>query len=221
MASFPRSTAAFASLVLATSAILAFAGDTALAGGADDPDVLRLNAASGHALKSNGIPPGKTVSWGHAEILVNAPMARALAVATDLPHYKEFVPHKFQNARIIAKNKETGETDLYVQVPIMKGLVTLWDVLRFAPVRDSAPDTKVFEGKFVRGNVKDAGLIITLKSVDPDYTVVKVDLLILPNVPAPQSAIDEELRDAAGDAVNAIHDRAQGNDKSVVLEAAK
>jgi hypothetical protein len=71
------------------------------------------------------------------------------------------------------------------------------------------------EGWLVKGNVKTANAAFTVHRVDDNFTILKFDLLILPNVPAPQVAIDEELRDAAMDAVNAIHDRAQGN-KNVV-----
>jgi hypothetical protein len=35
-------------------------------------------------------------------------------------------------------------------------------------------------------------------------------MLLKPGLPAPQSAIDEELRDSARYAVDSIHDRAQG-----------
>ena len=55
-------------------------------------------------------------------------LAKVREKSTDFSHYKEFVPHKFQNARVIAK--ENGNTDLYMQVPVMRGMVTLWQVLR-------------------------------------------------------------------------------------------
>jgi hypothetical protein len=44
-----------------------------------------------------------------------------------------------------------------------------------------------------------------------EWTVLKFDVLLRPGLPAPQSLIDEQLRDSAMDAVNSIHDRAQGS----------
>src|SRR6185436_3824180 len=94
---FRRAFAAFA-----VTGALAATTSVAHAGGADDPDVQRLNAA-GHSVKSNVVPAGKSVSYGHAEVLVNASMAKTLQVVTDIAHYKDLVPNKFQNARVIAK----------------------------------------------------------------------------------------------------------------------
>ncbi|MDB4997303.1 MAG: hypothetical protein JWM74_4735, partial [Myxococcaceae bacterium] len=53
-------------------------------------------------------------------------------------------------------------------------------------------------------------IVFTMRSIEPNWTILSCDLLLTPNMPAPQSAIDEELRDAAMQAVDAIKDRAQG-----------
>jgi hypothetical protein len=50
----------------------------------------------------------------------------------------------------------------------------------------------------------------TLRSLGDDWTVLKFDLLLKPGLPAPQSVIDEELRDCAMFAVDKVHDKAQG-----------
>ncbi|HEX7664408.1 MAG TPA: hypothetical protein VF407_07860, partial [Polyangiaceae bacterium] len=55
----------------------------------------------------------------------------------------------------------------------------------------------------------DMELAITMRSVAPDETILSVDLLLVPQVPAPQSALDETLRDAAGDAVEALKKRVE------------
>jgi hypothetical protein len=187
-------------LVLATSA-------RSDAAPGEDPEAARIRD-TGHSLKWNWTPPGRTDRFGHAEVLINAPLASVRSVITDFGHYKDLVPEKFHNARVIAK--ENGTTDLYMQVPIMHGVVTLWDVLRFGPVRTIGPNTEQLEGRYVKGNIKDANIVLTIRSIEPNWTLLKFDLLLLPNIPAPQSAIDEELRDAARQGVDAIHDRAQG-----------
>ena len=64
-----------------------------------------------------------------------------------------------------------------------------------------------------KGNVEDMNVVWTMHALDSGWTVLKLDLLLKPGLPAPQSAIDEELRDSARYAVDMIHDRAQGTSK--------
>ena len=98
-------------------------------------------------------------------------------------------------------DKQGQSTDVYFQLPIMKGLVTIWYQTRFAPAKASAAGD-VVEGAFVKGNIKGMHIAFTVRpGADDKSAVVVCDLLLQPNVPAPQSAIDEELRDACGDAI--------------------
>jgi hypothetical protein len=163
--------------------------------------------ASEHALRSNRQPPGKSERYGHSEVLIHATMDRVREQMTDYAHYKDLVPEKFHNARVLGKEKD--HTELYLQVPILHGLVTLWEVLRFGPVKVVGQGIEIVEGKHVRGNVKDGNLVLTAHRIADGESVLECDLLILPKVPAPQSAIDEELRDAAGQALDAIRERAE------------
>ncbi len=172
---------------------------------AEDDEVARLNAA-GHALKSNILLGGKT--YGHAVSMINAPLATVRKEVTSYGQYKTLAPEKFSNVRVIAKEGPT--TDVYMQVPIMHGLVNLWQVLKFGAPQQIAPGVERLEGKFVKGNVKDANIVFTMRALDENFTVLTCDLLLVPSVPAPQAAIDEELRDSALTAVDALHTRAQG-----------
>ncbi len=171
----------------------------------DDAEVARLEA-SPFALRSNFVPPGKSERYGHAEIMIHGPADDVRKVILDFAHYKDIVPRKFKNAHVVAKEK--GQTDLHMQVPILHGMILLWDILRFGPIVPTEHGERL-EGKFVRGNVKDANIVMTMRGVGPKATILKCDLLILPKVPAPQSAIDEELRDAAGDALDGIKARVE------------
>ena len=66
----------------------------------------------------------------------------------------------------------------------------------------------MIEGKFVKGNIKDMQIVFTLRpGPDDKSTVLVCDLNLAINIPAPQDALDEELRDACGDAVNAVRAR--------------
>lgn len=181
---------------------------------ASDPEVARLLNA-GHSVKSNVVPPGKGTSYGHAEVLVNASPERVTQIVTGYAQYKDLVPEKFKTSRVVAKDR-TG-TDVYLQIPT-KGIlsITLAPTLHFTAPSKPNPTTTVVEGKFVSGsNVKDANVIFTIRQVAPEVCLLKMDLLLLPTLPATQAMLDEEMRDAALQAVDSIHDKAQGNRETV------
>ena len=136
-----------------------------------------------------------TPPYGHAEVLVDAPLSKVRSAAVDFPHYRE-LHHKFASARVVAQ--EGDNVDVYLKLPIKLGPVKLdqWEVMRFTPARGGV-SSLVVEGRGVQGNMKEGHLVITARAVDERHTLVKVDLLLVPRMPAPQSLIDEELRDAA------------------------
>ena len=198
-------------LLAAASAALA----DAPAAAPRDTEVARLLEAKGATLKWNHVPAGKSVRYGHAEVLVDASLAKVQATSTDFAHYKDF-HHKFASARVVAK--EGANVDLYMKLPIKIGPVKIdqWEVVRFGPARASATSL-VVEGVGVQGNMKEGHILITARAVDDKHSLVKVDLLLLPSMPAPQGMIDEELRDGAQDFVNGIRDRSQGDNHPVTV----
>lgn len=186
-----------------------------------DPEVARLRAAQGHALRWNYVPAGATARYGHGEALVQAPIDLVRAQVLDFGKYKEYSNGKFKTARVVDKNQGSpGTTDVYVQVPILHGMIMLWQIIRFEPVKTTAPGTELLVGKLVSGNVNAADIQITMRVVDAQNTILKCDLLITPQIAAPQSAIDTELRDAAADAVDAILVRAQKKVADALVAAA-
>ncbi len=202
-------------IVLATvAAALCLA--TAMPSHADatEPEVARLLSV-GHSVKSNVVPAGKQTSYGHAEVLVNASPEKVTQIVTAFGQYKDLVPAKFKTSRVVAKDR--NGTDVYLQIPMKGPLpITLTPTLRFAPPVKPNAATTVVEGKFVSGSyVKDANVIFTIRQVAPEVCLLKLDLLILPTIPATQSMLDEEMRDAALQAVDAVHDKAQGNRETV------
>jgi hypothetical protein len=174
--------------------------------GADDlkAQLDRLAKDAG-PIKSNWTPPGKSDRYGHAEGLVAAPYEAVKTRLLDFSHYKELAGPKFKKVSVVDKSA-TG-TDLYFQLPIMKGLVTIWYVTRFSTARPGMAGAEVVEGKFVKGNIKDMQIVFTIRPTDDQKTILVCDLNLAISLPAPQSALDEELRDACGDAVNAIRAR--------------
>jgi hypothetical protein len=182
--------------------------------GADtfDPEAARIVAAR-HSLEWNWTPPGRAERYGHAETLIHAPHDVVLRHVVDFAHYTDISAH-FKMARVIAYGSD-HTTDVFIRIGVLHDIVTLWDVTRFSPVREVAPGVEVLEGRMLpgRGNVRDMNAIWTLRALDDEWTLLKFDLLLKPGLPAPQFVVDETLRDAARDAVDLIHYRAQGSRK--------
>jgi hypothetical protein len=158
-------------------------------------------------IKTNWTPPGKSDRYGHAEGLIAAPYDVVRERLLDFPHYKELAGPKFKKVSVV--DRSAAGTDLYFQLPIMKGLVTIWYVTRFAAARPGMGGAEIIEGRFVKGNIKDMQIAFTIRPAPPpeQRTILVCDLNLAINLPAPQSALDEELRDACGDAVNAVRAR--------------
>jgi hypothetical protein len=149
-------------------------------------------------IRANWTPPGRSERYGRAEGIIAAPVDKVRAKLQDFGSYKDLAGPKFKTVRVVDKQGNT--TDVYFQLPIMKGLITINYVTRFAPIKGD-----VIEGKFVKGNIKDMHVAWTVRpGPDDKSAIMTCDLVLVPNVPAPQDAVDEELRDACGDAVNAV-----------------
>ncbi len=198
-----RPTHALATLALVLLPALAYADSTTHA----DPQVQRLLDAK-KTLKWNYAPPGTNDRYGHAEALVDAPAEKVAKVVTDFGRYKE-LHRKFATARVVAK--EGDSTDVYMRYPVQIGRFTVefHEVMRFGGPRQEA-GAHVVEGRGVKGDMKQGHTRITVKPIGEKHSLLQVDVLLVPKIPAPQVLIDEELRDGAEDYVNGIKDRAQG-----------
>lgn len=172
-----------------------------------DPQVQRLLDAK-KTLKWNYAAQGSSDRYGHAEALVDAPADKVAKVVTDFGRYKE-LHRKFATARVIAKEGDT--TDVYMRYPVQIGRFTVefHEVMRFGQPRQEA-GAHVVEGRGVKGDMRTGHTRISVKPVDDKHSLLVIDVLLVPKIPAPQVLIDEELRDGAEDFVNGIKDRAQG-----------
>lgn len=171
------------------------------------PQIARLLDAK-KTLNWNHTLAGSNDRYGHAEALVDAPADKVAKVATDFGHYKE-LHRKFATARVIAK--EADQTDVYMRYPVQIGpaKIELYEVMRFGPTRN---DNAAFvtEARGVKGDMKRGHTRITVTPVDAKHSLLQVDVLLVPIVPAPQAYVDEELRDGAQDFVTGVRDKAQG-----------
>jgi hypothetical protein len=175
-----------------------------------DPDASRISAAH-HSLKWNWVPPGHADRYGHAETLIHAPIASVRRNILDFGHYTDILPARFTASRIVGHHPDHA-TDVYVQISVLNGVLALWNVSRFSAPHETSPGVEVIEGRMIpgRGNIDDMHAIWTARALGDDWTVLKFDILMKPGIPAPQSILDEELRDSAMFAVDKIHDKAQG-----------
>jgi carbon monoxide dehydrogenase subunit G len=177
-----------------------------------DPQVQRLLDAK-KTLKWNYAPQGTSDRYGHAEALVDAPADKVAKVVSDFGHYRE-LHRKFATARVVGK--EGDSTDVYMRYPVQIGRFTVefHEVMRFGQPRQES-GTHVVEGRGLKGDMKQGHTRIAVKPVDDKHSLLVIDVLLVPKIPAPQVLIDEELRDGAEDFVNGIKDRAQGRPGAV------
>ncbi len=166
-----------------------------------------LRHAGQESFRTNRVPKGRSERYGHAETIVRAAASAVLVRTKDYAHYKELAPRRFRAASVLEMN--TTGTDVYLEVPMIGGLVVLWQVLRFAPVATLSKSTKRVEGIFVRGNVSDAHVVFDIIQTAPNETLLTADLLITLPFAAPGDKIDEELRDAAADAIRGIREQVE------------
>lgn len=168
-----------------------------------DTERLKAMAADPSPQKWNWVPPGKKERYGHAELLVPAPPAEVLGRVVDFAHYKEFASTtRLSTVRVV--DKDAAGTSLYFRIPIMKGAIEIWYIVKFAPTVTVEDGASVVDGHMVRGNVDGVHIAFTVRPAPDNKTWLSCDLGMDLKVPAPQEALDEELRDAAGDVIRAL-----------------
>jgi hypothetical protein len=104
-----------------------------------------------------------------------------------------------------------------MRYPVQLGPMTieLYEVMRFSPDRTNG-GTHVIEARGIKGDMKRGHTIIMVRPVDAKHSLISVDISLVPTLPAPQSYVDEELRDGAEDVVDGIRDKSQDKPGAVV-----
>jgi ribosome-associated toxin RatA of RatAB toxin-antitoxin module len=137
------------------------------------------------------------VPVGAARVVVRAPTATVKSVVTDFTKYSKIIT-KFEQARVVGKSGD--RTDVYLQVPILKGAAKIWAIVRFDPPQ-RVGNEDVIRGKLVKGNVKRLDAIWRIRPVDEQNSELDLELYIVPDLPAPRSLVLSEERGAAAKAV--------------------
>lgn len=124
-------------------------------------------------------------------------VANVKKTVTDFKNYSKFIS-KFDKAKVVGRDGD--KTDVYLQVPILKGAAKIWAVVRFSPIK-SVNGEEVLEGQMVKGNVKRMDARWRIKKIDDENTQLNLELLIVPKLPVPGSMVTGEVKYAADEAV--------------------
>jgi ribosome-associated toxin RatA of RatAB toxin-antitoxin module len=144
-----------------------------------------------------------TAGAARARVLAKKEVLRA--VVTDYAHYSSIIT-RFKQARVVGRVGD--KTDVYLEVPILKGAAKVWAVVRFDAPKSEGSD-EVVRGKMVKGNVKRLDAVWRIRSVDTSSAELDLELLIVPDLPAPRSLVLGETKTAAARAVWGAREEAE------------
>jgi hypothetical protein len=169
---------------------LTFAG-AAPASAADRPDPERYESQT----------PISEIKAGGSRDTVHAPLDVVRHIVTDFDGYSGYIK-KFEKAKVIGRHGD--KTDVYLQVPIMKGAAKVWAVIRFDPPKPTGTgDDFTVTGKLIQGNVKRLDARYHISKIDEQNTRLDLQLLIVPDwvIPVPNRLATSEAAYAASRAV--------------------
>jgi ribosome-associated toxin RatA of RatAB toxin-antitoxin module len=146
---------------------------------------------------------------GAARVHVATPTKDVKKVISDFKNYSKFIS-KFDKSKVVGR-KGTN-TDVYLEVPIMKGAAKIWAVVRFEPIK-TVNGEEVLEGHMLKGNVKRLDAWWRVKKIDDTNTQLNLELLIVPKLPVPGSVVTGEVAYAADEAVMGSRNRAEQKTK--------
>lgn len=145
--------------------------------------------------------PLSEIKAGGSRAAIHAPLEVVRTVVTDFDGYGSYIK-RFDKAKVIGRHGD--KTDVYLQVPIMKGAAKVWAVIRFDPPKPTGNgDDVVVVGKLLKGNVKRLDAKYQISKIDDQNTKLDLELLIVPDwvVPVPNRLVAGEASYAASRAV--------------------
>jgi hypothetical protein len=184
------------SRIVSFVALLALASGTALA--SSPTDVTRYDCKL----------PESNRPAGGARTVVTASPELVKAVVLDFAHYAHyFDPDKGRNpdrkwaSRVVGKSGD--KTDVYLEVPILKGAAKIWAIIRFDPPQ-KVGDTEIVTGRLIKGNVDKLSCKWKLRPAPDNSTELQLEFLVVPKLPVPDSLLSNEARSSAFKAVTGI-----------------
>jgi hypothetical protein len=180
------------------------------------PLVSFLALASGSALASSPTDvtrydcrlPESDRPAGGARTVVTASPDLVKSVVLDFEHYAYYFdpdkgqnPHRKWASHVVGKSGD--KTDLYLEVPILKGAAKIWAVIRFEPPK-KVGDSEVVTGRMLKGNVDKLSARWKLRPTADKGTELQLEFLVVPKLPVPDSLLSDEARSAAAKAVTGM-----------------
>lgn len=153
------------------------------------------------------LTPFSSIKAGAARVQVRAPLDVVRGVVMDFGAYAAHIS-KFEKAKVIGRHGTS--TDVYLQVPILKGAAKVWAVVRFEAPQGGGND-ELIVGRMLQGNVKRLDARWHLAKVDDHTTSLDLELLIVPDLilPVPGSLVTGEVAYAAETAVRGLRVRSE------------
>lgn len=149
--------------------------------------------------------PKNSIDTGGAAIYVNAPIDVVRRIVTDFRNYEKTIK-SFKQSKLLSRNK--GVSEVYLEVPILHGAATVWVVALIGQPVLEGNEEKI-TARMLRGNVDDFRAVWRLRAVDAEHTIVKLELLVDPSLPAPASLVTPELTSASANAVTGVRKHAE------------
>lgn len=147
--------------------------------------------------------PNSHIDVGGAHIRIQRSMEDVLAVLKKFAQYKDILP-RITKSQVLGRRGRT--TDVYLEAPILRGLVRAWGVARFTAPQRWGEEGLQIEGKMVKGNLESWWGTWKLQPCGDDCTVLRLEMFVDPSLPVPPEAVSEELEWACGKAVTAVRD---------------
>ena len=164
------------------------------------------NAADSREIQGYDVRvPNAELNAGAARARVQSNHDTLRGVLVDYPHYSQIIT-RFEKARVVGRVGQ--QTDVYLEVPILHGATKIWAIVRFDAPKTEGTD-EVIRGRMVRGNVKRLDAAWRVRKVDETSADLVLELLIVPDLPAPHSLILSEVRRAAARAVSGARAEAE------------
>lgn len=186
--------------IAVTACVLTATWSVPRAGAAQGDSGLSPKILAGE-IESSQVPhPGISVRRGRAVALVDAPVDRVLAVVENYGGYAGFLPH-FEKSQVLSQRGSSAL--VYVQVSILHGAATIWAQLKLRPQKATG-ETRVIEGKMMKGNVKHFEARWEVTPYGPNQTLVSFELLVDPDLPLPSGVVSTEVQKSARKTIRAL-----------------
>jgi hypothetical protein len=144
---------------------------------------------------------------GGAKTVVLASPEVVKSVVLDFKNYASYFNPDSKDRDAWKSNvvgRSGDKTDLYLQVPILKGAAKIWAIIRFDPPVKEGND-QVVHGRMIKGNVEQLSAKWTLKPAPDNKTELQLEFLVVPKIYVPDGILAGEARSAAAKAVSGMN----------------